>query len=278
MKFAEKKEVEQIEGKTILELVKENKKRAYDRGWISNMDVIARLLDFRYRWEDDWEKFVKLLYAWQKKMYESYDLKNDFFKKEWGVVGDNTITLLNYIYNAMIYKDIEENVKKESIPSGGKVNVAPNVTLVNDESGDLLIRAKQALQRVLPPGSTITSGYRSAGSQKRVIDNYFNMATSHPSFSKFKNRYVELRDKKEIVENYMQNIEGRTGWRIALPGLSNHQAGRALDLAGNNQGIIKALKYLKDHPIDGITIETNMGDREGIFPEGSHIHALFRWA
>ena len=153
MRLAEK-EVERIEGKTIPELVKENKKLASDRGWIANMDVIARLLDLRYRWENDWEKFVKLLYAWQKKMYVSYELRKDFFEKEWGVVGDNTLTLLTHIYNAMIYEDVERKVVEEKstpLPKG-RVAVAPSVVLKNEESETTSIPARIIVRTgQLPP-------------------------------------------------------------------------------------------------------------------------------
>jgi len=277
---ASKDQKKLIEGKGLEQLIKANKEQAKYLGWFKNIDIIARILDTNYRWDDDWEKFVKLLYAWQKKMYQKYkEIDESYFGKEWGVIGEKTIELLNYVYESMIYQeDKEEKGMTRTAPSGGKTPIMPAVVLANEESGDLLVRAAQALQRVLPRGSSINSGYRSAGTQKKAIDKYFDMATDHPAFSKFKNRYLELRDKKEIAEQYMQNIEGRTGWRIALPGLSNHQRGLALDISGNNKAIVNALERLKGNPINGITIETSMGDRGGILPEGSHVHAVFKYA
>lgn len=277
---ASKDQKKLIEGKGLEQLIEANKEQAKYLGWFKNIDIIARILDANYQWDDDWGKFVKLLYAWQEKMYRAYyEIDEQYFKKEWGVVGEKTIKLLSYVYESMIY---QEKKKEKGIarmaPSGGKIPIMPAVILANEESGDLLVRAAQALQKVLPSGSSITSGYRSAGAQKKAIDKYFDMATRHPAFSKFKNKYLELRDKKEIAEQYMQKVEGRTGWRIALPGLSNHQKGIALDISGNNREIVSSLEKLKRQPVDGITIETGMGDRGGILPEGSHVHTLFRWA
>ena len=279
--FKEQKKV-LIKGNSLKQLIETNKEQAKYLGWLKNIDIIARILDANYRWDNDWENFVKLLYAWQEKMYKAYpEIDEQYFSKEWGIVGEKTFKLLNYIYESMVYqKEVKEKGMgtAKTMSSGKPIPVMPAVILANEESGDLLIRAAQTLQRVLPDGSSINSGYRSAGAQKKAIDKYFEMATNHPAFSKFKNKYLELRDKKEIAEQYMQKVEGRTGWRIALPGLSNHQKGIALDISGNNEEIINSLEELKRNPINGITIETNMGDRGGILPEGSHVHSLFRWA
>lgn len=99
---------------------------------------------------------------------------------------------------------------------------------------------------LLPPGSSCTSGFRSAEDQRRILHRFFLTKYKSLIIRKFgQNQYNAV--KADLVGNedeVLKMVRG-VGQAIAKPGRSAHQRGKAIDIGGPSAIDRKQVKVIK---------------------------------
>ncbi|MET0028198.1 MAG: D-alanyl-D-alanine carboxypeptidase family protein [Candidatus Thiodiazotropha sp.] len=106
---------------------------------------------------------------------------------------------------------------------------------------------------ILPKGSYCSSGYRSAESQRRILQRFYTSKYKSAIIAKYgQTQYDSARSDMLAHEDEILTMVRGVGQAIAKPGSSAHQRGKAIDLGGpasiDNQQV-KIIKLVaRAHP------------------------------